>query len=429
MPFYRSPYVLLLISILTLFHSCNDKFSGSLFKSQTPHQKYEQKLKDGGFANTALYKQWIGAAEASLINPVKIDIPYSEDGYFADNNPGAASFIFEALNGEQLRVALVLQSLDSTQLFVDLFKAADTGYKHKHLQSTDEGDTRLIYNVSEDGKYVLRVQPELLSPISFELKITAEASLSNPVAKDANQNIGSFFGDGREAGRRKHEGIDIFAARSTPAVAAADGVISRVGTNNLGGKIISLRPQGRSINLYYAHLDTQLVTTGETVLTGDTIGLIGNTGNARTTPPHLHFGIYASGGAVDPMPFIRPGKSQPPRIISDSKLRGDTIRITSKQQDIAIYTPAVVEAATQNGYRVILPDGRKTFLAQNSITSNLRPLRTLTLDKPGLVYHKPDLSAAIVMNLPHRANVTILGEYDQYYLIEHDQSRGWILKN
>jgi len=100
MPFYRSPYVLLLISILSLFHSCNDKFSGSLFKSQTPHQKYEQKLKDGGFANTALYKQWIGAAEASLINPVKIDIPYSEYGYFIDNNPVAASFIFEALNGE-----------------------------------------------------------------------------------------------------------------------------------------------------------------------------------------------------------------------------------------------------------------------------------------------------------------------------------------
>ena len=40
-----------------------------------------------------------------------------------------------------------------------------------------------------------------------------------------------------------------------------------------------------------------------------------------------------------------------------------------------------------------------------------------------------DLSAAIVMTIPHRANVTILGEYDQYYLIEHDQSRGWILKN
>lgn len=52
-----------------------------------------------------MYKQWIGAAEASLINPVKIDIPYSEYGYFIDNNPVAASFIFEALNGEQLRVA------------------------------------------------------------------------------------------------------------------------------------------------------------------------------------------------------------------------------------------------------------------------------------------------------------------------------------
>jgi len=38
---------------------------------------------------------------------------------------------------------------------------------------------------------------------------------------------------------------------------------------------------------------------------GDTLGFVGNTGNARNTLPHLHFGIYTGNGAIDPLPFIR----------------------------------------------------------------------------------------------------------------------------
>src|SRR5690606_37763306 len=304
---------IIFFTAIALFFSCNDKFANTIFKSQTPHQKYEQHLKDAGLAGSNLYNQWLNAAERSLAQPLPINIPYLEMGYFAEESPEATGFIFDALNGERLLIKIDLQSKDTTQLFIDLFEAvADTGKQHRHLHSADPGDTSVTFDVSEDGKYILRVQPELLASVSYELKITAEPSLDDPVAKDSKHNIGSFFGDGREAGRRKHEGIDIFAARSTPAVAAADGIISRVGINNLGGKIVFLKPKDRSINLYYAHLDSQLVTAGETVLAGDTIGLIGNTGNARTTPPHLHFGIYTSGGAVDPLPFVRPGKSEPP---------------------------------------------------------------------------------------------------------------------
>jgi hypothetical protein len=54
------------------------------------------------------------------------------------------------------------------------------------------------------------------------------------------------------------------------------------------------------VRLYYAHLQDQLVRTGTFVTAGDT-------GNAKTTAPHLHFGIYARGdGAIDPDAFIRP---------------------------------------------------------------------------------------------------------------------------
>ena len=50
---------------------------------------------------------------------------------------------------------------------------------------------------------------------------------------------------------------------------------------------------------------TEAVTPGARVVAGDVLGYVGNTGNARTTSPHLHFGIYAQGdGAVDPFPFV-----------------------------------------------------------------------------------------------------------------------------
>ncbi|MGY8915482.1 MAG: peptidoglycan DD-metalloendopeptidase family protein, partial [Flavobacteriales bacterium] len=57
---------------------------------------------------------------------------------------------------------------------------------------------------------------------------------------------------------------------------------------------------------YYAHLDSIIARDGQRVKRGDTLGLVGNTGNARTTPPHLHFGIYGRGtGAINPLSFLK----------------------------------------------------------------------------------------------------------------------------
>src|SRR5690606_11205988 len=150
---------------------------------------------------------------------------------------------------------------------------------------------------------------------------------ANPVAHAAKQHIGSFFGDARDGGGRQHEGIDIFAARHTPVVAAADGRVHRVGTSRLGGKVVWLRLDSQPVSLYYAHLDSQIATAGQTVKTGDTLGLMGNTGNARTTPPHLHFGIYGATGAIDPLPFVQEQRKAPPAIRSDVARIGDTVRI------------------------------------------------------------------------------------------------------
>ncbi|MBI4485879.1 MAG: M23 family metallopeptidase [Acidobacteria bacterium] len=83
-----------------------------------------------------------------------------------------------------------------------------------------------------------------------------------------------------------HHGVDIFAPRGTPVLAAAGGIVTSGGTSSLGGNVVWIARPGRREAHYYAHLDRQLVTPGTFVEAGDVIGTVGNTGNARGTLPH-----------------------------------------------------------------------------------------------------------------------------------------------
>ncbi len=68
--------------------------------------------------------------------------------------------------------------------------------------------------------------------------------------------------------------------------------VRRIDEWKLGGRVIWLEDPERNLRLYFAHLQTQDVEDGTWVQAGERIGTVGNSGNARTTPPHLHFGIY-----------------------------------------------------------------------------------------------------------------------------------------
>jgi murein DD-endopeptidase MepM/ murein hydrolase activator NlpD len=119
----------------------------------------------------------------------------------------------------------------------------------------------------------------------------------------------STFGARRSGGRR-HQGVDIFARRGTPVVAAHDGIVVRVGTDPLGGIVVHTIGR-RGVLCYYAHLDrvAEGVEVFDVVAEGDVLGHVGNTGNARPTAPHLHFEArpLALGlAAVDPVVLLRP---------------------------------------------------------------------------------------------------------------------------
>jgi len=134
--------------------------------------------------------------------------------------------------------------------------------------------------------------PIKLAELQSQPPVTA---IPVPVSGVALSEVADTWGAARSQGRT-HEGVDIFAPRNTPVYAAAPGYVTRVGTNDLGGTIVFTTGPG-GVRYYYAHLnDTAIgITVGTQVTTDTVIGFVGNTGNAQTTPPHLHFGIYKNG--------------------------------------------------------------------------------------------------------------------------------------
>lgn len=105
---------------------------------------------------------------------------------------------------------------------------------------------------------------------------------------------------------RRHEGADIFAARGTPVRSATRGVVTAVREGGLGGRQVWVLGPGRQRH-YYAHLDDWAagLAVGDVLRRGDVLGYVGDSGNARGTPPHLHYGIYGGDGAIDPLPLLR----------------------------------------------------------------------------------------------------------------------------
>jgi murein DD-endopeptidase MepM/ murein hydrolase activator NlpD len=130
--------------------------------------------------------------------------------------------------------------------------------------------------------------------------LPTDNSLPSPLP---GQHLTDTWGAARSAGR-SHEGIDIFAERHTPVQATTHGIVSKVGENNLGGTVVVIVGPGGAGH-YYAHLqEFGDIAVNDWVEVGDIIGYVGDSGNAKGTPPHVHYGIYIQGRAVNPYPLL-----------------------------------------------------------------------------------------------------------------------------
>ncbi|HWP33175.1 MAG TPA: M23 family metallopeptidase, partial [Solirubrobacterales bacterium] len=108
-------------------------------------------------------------------------------------------------------------------------------------------------------------------------------------------------------GGRWHEGFDVVAACGTPLVAVRGGRVRRRGFDpELYGNFVLIHGEGEGRSYFYAHLPRPSpVHRGERVYTGERVGVVGETGNARTVGCHLHFEIHVHGHPVDPEPLLR----------------------------------------------------------------------------------------------------------------------------
>jgi murein DD-endopeptidase MepM/ murein hydrolase activator NlpD len=131
-----------------------------------------------------------------------------------------------------------------------------------------------------------------------------DAKIAMPVEDVSRTQIANTWHAPR-GNDRLHEGQDIFAARGTLVLSATEGYIVSIGENNLGGQTVSVVGAGGR-TYYYAHLDSYAphIAEGDYVTRQTLLGYVGTTGNAAGTPPHLHFGVYAPGGAINPLPLL-----------------------------------------------------------------------------------------------------------------------------
>jgi murein DD-endopeptidase MepM/ murein hydrolase activator NlpD len=410
---------------------------------RSPRDAYVETLEKAGLDRTALGRDWLAAGDAALTTATSVTAPHREAVHLPASEPRAVSWRLPLRRGDRLIVSAEVAMEPLGRLFVDLFAAPrDTTETHERVASAPERGTSIDVEIRRDGDYVLRAQPELLRGGRIVVTITTSPTLAFPVAGRDARIARSLFGAPRDAGRRSHHGIDLFAPRGTPVVAAAPGIVRRVGETDLGGNVVWLLDPRREQSLYYAHLDRQLVNAGDVVQVGDTLGLVGNTGNARGTPPHLHFGIYRRGqGPVDPLPFIDTRRGTPVDITADTSLIGARVRV-ARGQTVMRRSPqatgdstralprsavAMVLGAAGSWLRIRLPGGEAGFVTASAVQRVGAPVTVVSWPSGAVLRERPSPGAVIVDSLGTAARLSVLGRYGRWLLVATEEKReGWI---
>lgn len=245
------------------------------------------------------------------------------------NNPG---IIFSASSVDQVMTTsefLNSATLGGQQSINDIVAAKgeltrfqdELDVVHDEL-SAAEAEAAEIVARQEDAMEAEREAYSQLSDRCQELTAQRQREVEEAKARAAQRasgsvQVGSFicpFTPGRtsfidswgfpRSGGRTHKGVDMFAPRGEPMYAVQAGT-ARASSNRLGGLSVHLSAD-TGFRYYYAHLDSIAFSGSRRVGQGDVIGYNGNTGNARSTSPHLHFEIRPSGGgAVNPYPTVR----------------------------------------------------------------------------------------------------------------------------
>ena len=329
--------------------------------------------------DTIRLNAWQTEFQKAKNDSLSINLPYVETGSFFKNRNLVYSYQAALEEGSMLRISAKNEVL-VVRSFLDVYKRnKDSTYTL--IKENAVGENELEFLIEESGIYTLFIQPEIGATGEFEHQIITLPSFAFPVVGKDNSAIQSYWGAVRDGGARSHEGVDIFATRGTPVIAVTEGRVSATGNKGLGGKQVWLRTGIFGKSLYYAHLDTVLTRTGTKVSVGDTLGLVGNTGNARTTAPHLHFGIYESGrGAINPLPFIKRADIPRGQDIDSIAPNGQVTAAVANLRNAPTLKSVIIGEASKNDTLTVLgiteqwahietKNGIKAFIHRNLIAA------------------------------------------------------------
>jgi hypothetical protein len=441
---FKFKYYLTLFLSFLLFSHCQKEIVPEPYKPSNSHEAYVHSLRSAGLAHTAIARDWILASENAVNNPVDVDPPFEEAFYVDHASAFAVAYHFSVIKGQRVEIDVAFDGQKRCRLFMDLFRVRGLSYQDWRLvASANNNEKHLEFEPKQDSEYVLRLQPELLRGGRFTVTIRNMASLGFPVLGYDYRAIGSGFGAPRDGGRRLHHGVDIFTKRHTPVIAPSNARVRRVRESDIGGLNIWLYDEKRELHMYFAHLQTQDVEENTDVVPGQRIGTVGNTGNARRTPPHLHFGIYMRReGPVDPVNFIKKINSTPEKITADTKILGQWARSNQSQVSLKAsaasrslkitrlnpYTAMKIQAAAGDGYRILMPDGLSGYVPARHIELASDSLEIQQAHAVQEVKVAPNEYAAVVEKINGGEEFAVLGHYDGYMLVKtHKEKVGWLM--
>jgi murein DD-endopeptidase MepM/ murein hydrolase activator NlpD len=230
--------------------------------------------------------------------------------YFGYRYPRLTYTIGSTQPENDLRIDVV----DSTGAVIQTFYrenvAPEVANKVRWDGTTSEGKP------ARNGRYSFRISPQTPAAPAAR-KATAATALSLgfsfygyafPVLGPHEFSMGAGrFGAPRSG--HTHQGQDVMAECGTPLLAARGGIVQYAGFQSAAGNYVVIDGRGSPDDFMYAHLaEPSPLHTGETVRTGQPIGIVGETGDA--TACHLHFemwgppGWYEGGSPFDPLPYL-----------------------------------------------------------------------------------------------------------------------------
>lgn len=360
---------LFIIIILFVLIGCEGlkKTADKIFES-SERAKYERRFS----GPDSLITQWKNNYNLSFSDSLKIEDRFSMTVPYQENDLHAISYLTELKKGDQLNIVSEFKDSVNSKIFVDFNRAE---LSSESFTSQLLSNNKFQETAQENGLYRIIIQPEIGFSSTFKLKFYTQPSYYFPVAGKGNSAVQSFWGAIRDGGTRNHEGVDIFAARGTPVVAAVAGFVTRTGNQGLGGKQVWLRDGILGNSLYYAHLDSIITNSGDRVKIGDTLGLVGTTGNAEGGVPHLHFGIYTGNGAVDPWPYLRKREVPKSSFVNSFNFtqikKGSNLRLGpgTEYEIIHVFndlTPVKIIAANEDWYQ-ISANNKKGFISKSRL--------------------------------------------------------------